>query len=107
MSAAGEPRVYRPPLLTRSLGWVICAIYLAIGLSMVSIGPSERDGPSAVVIGALVLLLSLWLGAVLATNRLVATATGVQYSYYLRRRVVSWAEIQSFGVGPSNALLLS
>jgi len=40
---------------------------------MVTIGPSQRDGASAVALGALV-LLSLWVGAVLATNRLIRIA---------------------------------
>ena len=74
-------------------------------MSMVTIGPSHRGGASAAVVGALVLLLSLGIGAALATNRLIVTPAGLVYSFRLRRRAVSWAEIQSFGVGASRGML--
>ncbi len=56
-------------------------------------------------VGALLLLFPLWVGAVVATNRLVVTPAGLVYSYYLHRRAVSWAEVQSFGVGASRTMM--
>jgi hypothetical protein len=100
MSGAGELKVYRPPFLGRALGLVCSAVFFLVGLSMVTIGPSQHDW-AAVVLGALGLLLSLWLVATLATNRLIVTPAGLVHWKNLRRRVVSWAEVQSFGVGMS------
>ena len=105
MSAVSELKVYRPPLLCLALGWVVFAAFFLVGMSMVTIGPSQRGGASAAVVGALVLLLSLGIGAALATNRLIVTPAGLVYSFRLRRRAVSWAEIQSFGVGASRGML--
>ena len=93
-------KVYRPPVLSRVIAWVATGVSFLVGLSMVTIGPSQRDGASTVAVGALVLLLSLWLWTALATYRLNVTPAGLVYGNYLRRRVVGWAEVQSFGVGP-------
>jgi len=98
MSGAGELTVYRPPFLGIALGLACAAIFFIVGLSMVTIGPSQHDW-AAVAFGALVLLVSLWLGATLATNRLIVTPVGLVNCKNLRRRVVSWAEVRSFGVG--------
>jgi hypothetical protein len=38
----------------------VAAGFLVVGLSMVTIGPNQRDGVSSVVIGTFVLLLSVW-----------------------------------------------
>ncbi len=105
VSGAGERKVYRPPVICMALAWVASAGFFVVGLSMVTIGPSQHDGASAVAVGAVVLLFSLWVGAVAATNRLVVTPAGLVYSYYLRRRAVSWAEIQSFGVGGTRGMM--
>jgi hypothetical protein len=104
VSRAGELKVYRPPFLVRALSWALSAAFFFIGLSMVSIGLSQRDW-GAVAIGVLVVLFSLWLGARLATTRLIVTAAGLVYIKYLRRGVVSWAEVQAFGVGASRSVM--
>ena len=103
MSSAGEPRVYRPPFVSVALGWVVGAGFFFVGLSMVTIGPSQHDAVGSVVVGTLVLVLSAWLGAVLATNRLIVTESRLVYWYNLRRRLIGWPEIRSFGVGPSRS----
>lgn len=105
MSGAGELKVYRPPFVCIALGLVCSAIFFIVGLSMVTIGPSQHDAASAAAVGALVLLFSLLLGATLATNRLIVTPAGLVHWKNLRRRVVSWAEVQSFGVGASRSMM--
>ena len=100
MSGTGVLKVYRPPFFSLALGWLFAGFWFLLGLSMVTIGPSQRDWGS-VGVGVVVLLIGLWTFAVLATNRLIVTPAGVACSYYLRRRVVGWAEVQSFGVGRS------
>lgn len=62
MSRAGQPRVYRPPVVPVALGWACWAIFFVVGLSMVTIGPSQRDAVGSVVVGTAVLLLCTWLG---------------------------------------------
>jgi hypothetical protein len=90
-------RAWRPP------GWVRgCFI---VGLSMVTIGPSQRDAIGSVAVGALGLLLSVWLGAVLVTNRLIVTRAGLVHCNNLRRRMVGWPEVDSFRVGGSGTMM--
>jgi hypothetical protein len=103
VSSAGELRIYRAPFVPLALGWVCCAGFFFVGLSMVTVGPSQHDAVGSVVVGTAVLLLSAWLGAVLATNRLTVTEAGLVYRYNLRRRLIGWPEIRSFGVGPSRS----
>jgi hypothetical protein len=103
VSSAGELRIYRAPFAPLALGWVCCALWFVLGLGMVTVGPSEHDAVGSVVVGIPVLLLSGWLGAVLATNRLTVTEAGLVYRYNLRRRLIGWPEIRSFGVGPSRS----
>lgn len=103
MSSTGELRVYRAPLVSAALGWVVCGGFFFVGLSMVTVGPSQHDAVSSLAVGTLVLLLSAWLGAVLTTNRLIVTQAGLVYRHNLRRRIVGWPEIRSFGVGPSRS----
>lgn len=103
MSSAGQLRVYRAPFVSVALGWVCWAIFFVVGLSTVTIGPGEHDAVGSLVVGIPVLLLSAWLGAVLATNRLTVTEAGLVYWYNLRRRLIGWPEIRSFGVGPSRS----
>jgi len=55
----------------------------------------------AVLVGAVVLLFSLLFGAVIATNRLAVTATGLVYYHNLRRKSIDWPGIKSFGVESS------
>ncbi len=103
MSSAGELRAYRAPFVSAALGWVGCGIFFVVGLSMVTVGPSQHDAVGSLVVATSVLLLSAWLGAVLTTNRLTVTQAGLVYRYNLRRRLVGWPEIRSFGVGPSRS----
>jgi hypothetical protein len=97
MTGAAELAVYRASVIWIVLGYVASACFFVVGLTSVAIGLSQHDGVSAVA-GAFGLLLSLWIGAVLATNRLIVTAAGLVRCSNLRRRFISWAEIQSFGV---------
>jgi hypothetical protein len=100
MSGAAELRVYRAQLISVAGGYVGALVFFLIGLSMVA-SPRLSGGVSGVVVGAFVLLLSLWLAAVLATNRLIVTPAGLVHWNYLRHRSVGWAEVKSFDVGPS------
>lgn len=102
MSGTGGLKVYRPPFLSTPLGLLIAAVWFLIGLSMVTIAPFDWG---TLAVGTLALLLSLWLGGVSATNRLIVTPAGVAYSYYLHRKVVGWVEVQSFEVGASRGLM--
>jgi hypothetical protein len=45
MGNAAELRVYRARFSSIALAWVACAGFLVVGLSMVTIGPSQRGGP--------------------------------------------------------------
>lgn len=103
MSSAGELRVYRAPFASVAPAWVGSAAFFLVGLSMVTVGPSQHDVVGSLVVGIPVLLLSAWLGAVLATNRLTVTEAGLVYRHNLRRRFIGWPEIRSFGVGPSRS----
>jgi len=78
-------------------------MFFVVGLSTVTVGPSQHDAVGSVVVGTSVVLLSAWLGAVLATNGLTVTEAGLVYRYNLRRRLIRWPEIRSFGVGPSRS----
>jgi Bacterial PH domain len=101
MSGVDKLKDYRPPFVSVALAWIFTGLWLVLGLSMVTIGPSERDW-GGTVIGALMLLVALGLVGHLATSRLTVTPAGVVSRNYLRRKFVSWAEIQSFDVGPSS-----
>jgi hypothetical protein len=101
--AITELKVYRASFISIALAWVCLAGFLLVGLSMVTIGPHEHGGVLGVVIGALLLVFSLWAGAVLATNRLIVTPPGLIYWNYLRRKSIGWPEIRSFGVGPGRS----
>lgn len=57
-----ERRVYRASFLCIAPAWVGCVGFFVVGLSMVTIGPSQHGGALSVVVGAFALLFSLWLG---------------------------------------------
>jgi hypothetical protein len=80
----------------------ITALFI-VGLTMITIGPSQRGGAAYVVIGVMLLLVSLWFGAITTTNRLIVNAAGLVYWHNLRKSLIGWPEIQSFGVGPSRS----
>jgi hypothetical protein len=103
MSATAELKVYRASVVCVVPAWPVPVIFFVIGLGGVTIGARQSYPALNVVIGALALLFSLWLGAVLATNRLIVTPVGLLVWNYLRRSSVSWAEVRSFGVGPSRS----
>jgi len=103
--SADEPDVYRAAVACRVPGWLVPVVFLIVGLSMVTIGPSQRGAIGSVAVGALGLLFSGWLRAVLATNRLIVTRAGLVHCSNLRRRVVSWAEVESFRVGGSRPMM--
>ena len=98
-----ELKVYRPPFLSTAFGLACDAVFFIIALSMVTIGSGQRDPALNVVSGVLLLLGCLWLGAALLANRVIVTPAGVVVSKFLRRRVLSWAEVESFGVGRTRA----
>lgn len=103
MGAAAELKVYRASFIAIAPAWVGSVVFFVVGLSMVTIGPSQHGGVGSVVVGTLALLGFVWMAAVLATNRLIVTPGGLVHWNYLRRRSVGWAEVQSFGVGPSRS----
>lgn len=53
-----------------------------------------------VIDGASATALSLLLGAVLATDRLIVTPAGLICKSNLRSKAISWPEVRSFTVGP-------
>jgi hypothetical protein len=103
-AANAVPKEYRAPFSCLAPAWLGSVGFFIIGLATVASGPSQRYPALSVAVGGLLLLLSLWLAAVLATNRLIVTSAGLVHCNYLRRRFISWAEIQSFGVGPSRSM---
>jgi hypothetical protein len=99
-------KVYRPPLLSRVIAWVAAGVFFIVGAVTAAGSPGDpgKGGTIGVVLGVTVgviaALLSVWMGAVVATNRLIVTSAGLMYRNKLRRRLIGWAEVQSFGVGP-------
>jgi Bacterial PH domain len=101
-----ERRVYRAPRLTRVLSWIFVLAFFLGGV--VTATGSPRDPGKGGTIGAVlgvavgvcVILLSLGVGAVVATSSLIVTSAGLTYRNKLRRRLITWAEIESFTVGP-------
>jgi hypothetical protein len=83
----------------------VIAAFLLVGLAMVTIGPSQPEAVYSVIIGAIALLVALWLGAAVATSRLTVTPAGLVSWNFLRRRSVGWAEIRSFSVVPGSSLI--
>jgi hypothetical protein len=101
--SAGK-RVYRPSILLLAPMWAVVAAFLLVGLSMVTIGPSQPLPVSSVITGAVVLLIALWLGAAVSASRLTVTPAGLVSWNFLRRRSVGWADIQCFSVIPGSSL---
>ncbi len=101
MSGAGELKVYRAPALCRALAWVPCAIFFVLGVDGVTIGARQPYPALGVAVGVFGLLFSLSLGTALATNRLIVTPAGLVYCNNLRRRAISWTDVQSVRVGAS------
>jgi hypothetical protein len=101
MAGSVELKVYRASPASIAPAWIGAAGCCIVGLAMMSSGASV--GVSGVVVGAVALAASLWLGAGLATNRLVVTSAGLVYRNNLRRKYISWGEVQSFGVAPGRS----
>ena len=100
MAGTAVLRVYRPSFPSfYGPGGAAAAGFFLVGLSMVTIGLTQRDGLSAVIIGAVTLLFSAWMMLYLATTRLIVTSAGLVHWHNLRKRFIGWAEIQAFGVG--------
>jgi Bacterial PH domain len=99
-----ELRVYRAAGRINAPAWVCAVLFFLISLSTVTVGPSQHDGVGSGIVGGMGLLFSLWLGAILATNRLIVTPAGLVYWNYLRRRSIDWAETRSFHVGPGRSM---
>lgn len=91
-------KVYRAQLPSTLFAGLCALVFFILGLSMM-LDERESGGASSVVVGALVLLLSLWLGVILTTSRLTVTPAGLVYTRNLRRRTIGWSQIRSFGVG--------
>jgi hypothetical protein len=105
MSGARELKVYRAPFACMVPGWVGAGLLFLIGVGGVTFGARQSYAALNVVTGVLALLFSLMLGAVLATNRLIVTPAGLVYCNNLRRRVLSWTGVRSFGVGASRTMM--
>jgi hypothetical protein len=86
--------------------WILVVGFFLIGVVTATGSPGHpgKGGTIGVVfgvaVGVLVALLSLWMGAVLATNSLIVTSAGLIHRHNLRRRLIGWPEIESFTVGP-------
>jgi hypothetical protein len=101
-----ERRVYRGPRVVRVLAWMLVLGFFLVGVVTATGSPGDpgKGGTIGVIlgvaVGTAVTLLSLWLGAVLATNSLTVTSAGLISRNNLRRRLIGWPEIESFTVGP-------
>ena len=99
-------RVYRGPRVVRLLGWILVLALFLVGVVTATGSPGDpgKGGTIGVILGvaagAVGTLLSLWMGAVLATNSLTVTSAGLISRKNLRRRLIGWTEIESFTVGP-------
>lgn len=99
-------RVYRAQRAARALACIVALAVFLVGVVTATGGPGDpgKGGTVGVVLGvvtgALVSLLSLWLGAVLATNSLTVTSAGLIHRSNLRRRLIDWPDVESFTVGP-------
>lgn len=100
MSRPAALKVYRIPFLSTAIGWVCAAIFFTIGVGTTAMAARSYPAMNA-VIGTLTILLSLWLAAAVAPNRLIVTPAGLAYRSNLRRRFIGWSEVKSFGVGRS------
>jgi hypothetical protein len=58
---------------------------------------------SGVIVGVSVTLLSLLMGAILATNSLIVTPAGLIHKKNLRSKAIGWPEVRSFTVGPGRS----
>jgi hypothetical protein len=104
VNVSTQTTTYRPQSVSIILGEAGAATFFVVGLSSITVGASQHGGAGSVVVGVVALLFSLCLGLTLATNRLGVTAAGLVYWNNLRRRLIGWPEIRSFGVGPSRSL---
>jgi hypothetical protein len=103
VSGGAEPRVYRAQLVSVAGAALGCLAFFLVGLG--GLVDEPQSGVSGIIVGALALLFSLWLGAVLATNRLIVTPAGLVYWNNLRRRFINWPQIRSFEVGRARSPL--
>ena len=104
MGRAAEKRVYRPSRVLITVPLLAGAVFFLIGLGLVVADPGQAGRAASVAIGAIVMLVAVWLGAVWTTSRLIVTPAGLVYWSYLRRRSFGWPEIRSFGVTPGSSL---
>lgn len=99
-------RVYRAPGIALVPGWIVAAVVFLVGVVTATSSPGNpgKGGTIGVVLGVAVgvfaTLLSVWMGAFLATNMLIVTSAGLIHRRNLRRRLIGWPEIESFTVGP-------
>jgi hypothetical protein len=97
-------RVYRAQRLARVLGWLVILVFFMVGVVTATGSPGDpgKGGTIGVVLGVAigisVILLSLWAGAVAVTSSLIVTSTGLIHRNNLRKRLISWPEIDSFTV---------
>lgn len=102
-------KVYRAPGSNLVPAWACAVVFFIVGVVTVAGSPGDpgKGGTAGVVLGVIVgataTLFSLLLGAVLATNRLIVTPAGLIWKNNLRARAISWAEIESFTVGPGRS----
>jgi hypothetical protein len=86
--------------------WVPTLLFflLGVGIAASSSGDPGKGGTIGVVFGVatgvFAALVGLWSGALLVTSGLTVTADGLVNRYNLRRRLIGWAEVESFTVGP-------
>jgi hypothetical protein len=104
MGRTAEKRVYRPSRVLITIPLVAAVVVFLIGLGLVVGDPDQVGRAPSVAIGAFVMLIATWLGAVWTTSRLIVTPAGLVSWRYLRRRSVGWPEIRSFGVTPGSSL---
>jgi hypothetical protein len=99
-------RVYRTQRAARVFAWILALFVFLLGVVIATGSPSEpgKGGTIGVILGVLGgvfgVLLSLWMGAFLATDGLTVSSDGLINRRNLRRRLMSWSEVESFTVGP-------
>jgi len=88
------------------LAWVVALVFFIMGVGIAASSPGNpgKGGTIGAVfgvaVGVFVVLVSLWMGALLVTNGLTVTSDGLANRLNFRRRLIGWAEVDSFTVGP-------
>jgi hypothetical protein len=105
MPADAPRQVFRPSPPNYVIGWVLTIFCMLLGLAFVLGGPDSGDWVWPEIMGAVLLLVAVFVLRAMATSVLIATpAELVYWDWMLRRHSVEWTEIRTFRVGPGRSL---